>query len=139
MIASNVDLIPNFPLTYKIYFKFSDIIYSYAKKTGTNTDTGKEALLEKAFKDPFVGLGGALSLYRKVRQQMNDITFANVKEFMQSQEVNQVVKPRSKTSNSYVATAPLEQFQIDLIYMPKNWWNDGYKYILPCNARENST
>ena len=92
----------------------------------------KEAALEKAFKDPFTGLGGTMALYRKVKDEIKNLTFKNVKDFMDEQEVNQVVKGRSKTKNSYVATAPLEQFQIDLIYMPNSWWNNGYKYVFDC-------
>ncbi len=26
----------------------------------------------------------------------------------------------------------MEQFQIDLIYMPKSWFNNGFKYIFAC-------
>jgi hypothetical protein len=33
---------------------------------------------------------------------------------------------------SFVAEGPLEQFQIDLIYMPKSWFNNGFKYIFAC-------
>jgi hypothetical protein len=51
---------------------------------------------------------------------------------MNQQETYQVVKGRSKAKNSFVPTEPLQQFQIDLIYMPNSWWNDGYKYIFDC-------
>jgi hypothetical protein len=33
---------------------------------------------------------------------------------------------------SFVAEGPLQQFQIDLIYMPKSWFDNGYKYIFAC-------
>ncbi len=33
---------------------------------------------------------------------------------------------------SFVAEGPLEQFQIDLIYMPKSWFNNGFKNIFAC-------
>jgi transposase InsO family protein len=33
---------------------------------------------------------------------------------------------------SYVAEHPLDQFQIDLVYMNKSWFNHNYKYLLTC-------
>ncbi len=33
---------------------------------------------------------------------------------------------------SFVAEAPLEQFQIDFIYMPKSWFNNVFKSIFAC-------
>jgi hypothetical protein len=33
---------------------------------------------------------------------------------------------------SFVAEGPLEQFQIDLVYMPKSWFNNGFRYTFCC-------
>ena len=33
---------------------------------------------------------------------------------------------------SYVAEHALDQFQIDIVYMPKAWFNHNYKYLLAC-------
>ena len=33
---------------------------------------------------------------------------------------------------SYVAERPLDQFQIDIVYMSKGWFNHNYKYLLTC-------
>ncbi len=70
---------------------------------------------------------------------------------MKSLEVNQVLTKR-RDNISFVAEGPLEQFRIDLIYMPKSWFNNGLKYILasvdvfskkaymkPLNDREQTT
>ena len=56
----------------------------------------------------------------------------NVKDFMGKQESNQVMMNRRRSYNSYIAEEPLQQFQIDLVYMPKSWFNHGYKYIFCC-------
>ena len=71
-------------------------------------------------------------MYRKVKDEIKNLSLQNVKDLMNSQKKYQVVKGRSKNTNSYVATGPLEQFQIDLIYMPNSWWNNGYKYVFDC-------
>lgn len=88
--------------------------------------------LEAAYKDPALGLGGAQSFYKKVKDKIAGLTLANVKEWMNQQEVNQVMQPRNRTYHSFVVNGPLEQFQIDLIYMPKSWHNNNYKYVFAC-------
>jgi hypothetical protein len=39
---------------------------------------------------------------------------------------------KKKGDISFAAEGPLDQFQIDLIYMPKSWFNHGFKYIFAC-------
>jgi transposase InsO family protein len=92
----------------------------------------KVKALEEAYKDPNIGLGGAQSLYKKIKDKVDGLTFNNVKDWMKQQEVNQIMEPRNRTYNSFVASGPLEQFQIDLIYMPKSWHNNNFKYVLAC-------
>ncbi len=41
-----------------------------------------------------------------------------------------LLKRRGNTS--FVAEGPLEQIQMDLVYMPKSWFNHGFKYIRCC-------
>ena len=45
--------------------------------------------------------------------------------------MNQVLTKR-RGDISFVAEGPLQQFQIDLVYMPKSWFNSGFKYIFCC-------
>ncbi len=45
--------------------------------------------------------------------------------------MNQVLTKR-RGDISFVAEGQLEQFQIDLIYMNKSWFNNGFKYIFAC-------
>ncbi len=42
--------------------------------------------------------------------------------------MNQVLT-KTRGDISFVAKGPLDQFQIDLVYMPKSWFNNGFKYI----------
>ena len=58
-------------------------------------------------------------------------TLSKIKEFLKFLEVNQVLTKR-RGDISFVAEGPLEQFQIDLIHMPKSWFNNGFKYIVAC-------
>ncbi len=39
---------------------------------------------------------------------------------------------KRRSDISFVAEGPLEQFQVDLIYMPKSWFNNSFKYIFAC-------
>jgi len=99
-----------------------------------NLTDEKIKYLEAIYKDPKKGLGGANALYQAVKREGNpfNVTQKNVTDFYKSLEVNQVATARNSTYNSFVATGPLQQFQIDLIYMPAQWFNGGYKYILSC-------
>jgi hypothetical protein len=45
--------------------------------------------------------------------------------------VNQVLTKR-RGDISFVAEGPLEQFQNDLVYISKSWFNNGFKHILCC-------
>ena len=58
-------------------------------------------------------------------------TLSKIDNFLKSLEVNQQLTKR-RGNISFVAEGPLEQFQIDLIYMPKSWFNNGFKYIFCC-------
>ncbi|MFN9115832.1 MAG: DDE-type integrase/transposase/recombinase [Bacteroidota bacterium] len=97
----------------------------------------KEKLIEKNFKNPETGLGSIPSLYSQLKKQNltfskekpDGITYANIKEWLEKQEPHQIMKPRNNNYQSFIADEPLYQFQIDLIYMPKSWFNNNYKYI----------
>ncbi len=57
-----------------------------------------------------------------------DINYLKSLNSLKSLEVNQVLTKR-RGDISFVAEGPLEQFQIYLVYMPKSWFNDAFKYI----------
>jgi hypothetical protein len=96
-----------------------------------------EIYIEKIFKNPETGLGSIPSLYSQLKKQNltfskekpDGITYNNIQEWITKQEPYQIMKSRNNTYQSYIADGPLEQFQIDLIYMPKSWFNNNFKYI----------
>lgn len=101
----------------------------------------KTKLIDTFYRDPMYGLGSGYVLYKHLQEKghafdklknPDGITIANVKDFLANQETNQVLANRKRNYNSFVAEAPLDQFQIDLVYMPKAWFNHGYKYIFCC-------
>ncbi len=91
-----------------------------------------DQILEDAFKNPSTGLRSAYSLYKNLKPAHPSLTLAKVRNWLANQEIYQTMKPRSNTYQSFIPHQPLEQFQIDLIYMPASWHNKGYKYILSC-------
>ena len=104
-----------------------------------NLTPEKEEIIEKYYRDPKYGLSSAVKLYEVLRPKgltyssnMDGITLRNIKEWLAKQEVHQISLGRHNNYDSYIAEGPLQQFQIDLIYMPKAWHNHGYEYILSC-------
>ena len=99
-----------------------------------------DKILTELYKDPKTGLRGIDALYEQVKKHgfaynpkvKQGITKVLVKEWYDSYEELQVYKPKKKTYNSFVAEKALDQFQIDLVYMPKSFFNNGYKYIFCC-------
>ncbi len=45
--------------------------------------------------------------------------------------MNQVLTER-RIDIFFVAEGPMEKFRIDLVYMPKSWFNNGFKDIYCC-------
>ena len=88
--------------------------------------------LQNLYNDESLGLTTGKKLYDYLKSNgETGYTLTKINDFLKSLEVNQVLKKR-RGNISYVAHEPLEQFQIDLIYMPKSWFNNGFKYILCC-------
>ena len=89
-------------------------------------------LLQKIYNDESLGLTTEKKLYDYFKSNGEiGYTLSKIKEFLKSLEVNQVLTKR-RGDISFVAEGPLEQFQIDLIYMDKSWFNNGFKYIFAC-------
>ena len=89
-------------------------------------------LLQNLYNDASLALTTGTKLYDYLKSNgETGYTLSNVNEFLKSLEVNQVLTKR-RGDISFVAEGPLQQFQIDLIYMPKSWFNNGYKYIFAC-------
>ena len=89
-------------------------------------------LLQNLYNDASLGLTTGQKFYNYLKSNgETGYTLSKVNEFLKSLEVNQVLTKR-RGDISFVAEGPLQQFQIDLIYMPKSWFNNGYKYIFCC-------
>jgi transposase InsO family protein len=89
-------------------------------------------LLQNLYNDASLGLTTGQKLYSYLKSNgETGYTLSKINEFLKSLEVNQVLTKR-RGDISFVAEGPLVQFQIDLIYMPKSWFNNGFKYIFAC-------
>jgi len=89
-------------------------------------------LLQNLYNDASLGLTTGQKLYNHLKANgETGYTLSKINEFLKSLEVNQVLTKR-RGNISFVAEGPLEQFQIDLVYMPKSWFNNGFKYIFCC-------
>jgi len=89
-------------------------------------------LLQNLYNDASLGLITGQKLYSYLKSNgETGYTLSKINEFLKSLEVNQVLTKR-RGDISFVAEGPLEQFQIDLIYMSRSWFNNGFKYIFAC-------
>ena len=88
--------------------------------------------LQNLYNDASLGLTTGQKLYDYLKSKgETGFTLSKINQFLKSLEVNQVLTKR-RGDISFVAEGPLEQFQIDLIYMDKSWFNNGFKYIFAC-------
>lgn len=78
-----------------------------------------DTIIENAYRNPAYGLRSEPSLYKYLKPKYPEITHSKIKAWLNNQEIYQTMKPRNNNYQSFIATGPLEQFQIDLIYMPE--------------------
>ena len=95
--------------------------------------------LQGLLKLPQIGSRGLDALNQEVKKQgkaynaklKSGLTLENIKEWYKSREKVQTHQ-RVSGYHSYTPEKPKEQFQIDLINMPKPWSNSRNKYSLVC-------
>ncbi len=95
----------------------------------------KAEFLQGLLNLPHVGSRGVDALYQEVKKQgkayntklKSGLTLENIKEWYKSREKVQT-HPRVSGYHSFTPEKPKEQFQIDLINMPKPWSNSRNKY-----------
>jgi hypothetical protein len=95
--------------------------------------------LQSLFKIPSVGARGVNAIYEEVKKQgraynnklKTGFTLAKIKEWYESREKVQTHK-RGTGYHSFTPERPKQQFQIDLIMMPKAWRNNKNMYALVC-------
>lgn len=90
-----------------------------------------EKTLRNIYYDPQTGFISFEKFYKKIKEQNLDYTKQEVKDFYESQEVNQVMKPirKQKKFSSYMALYPSNIYQMDIIVYDRYEYNK-YKYIL---------
>ncbi len=76
-------------------------------------------LLQNLYNDNSLGLTTGTKLYNYLKSNGETGYTLSKVEFLNSLEVNQVLTKR-RGDISFVAEGPLEQFQIDLIYMNRS-------------------
>ena len=97
-----------------------------------NLNEDQIVLLDGLYRNPKLGLLTAPALNTYLKQQGHKgFTIKNIKEYLNSLETTQTSKLHY-SNVSYVAEHPLDQFQIDLVYMDSSWFNHNYKYLLTC-------
>ncbi len=89
-------------------------------------------LLQNLYNDASLGLTTDKKLYDYLKSNgETGYTLSKIHDVLKSLEVTQVLTKR-RGDISFVAEGPLEQFQIDLIYMPKSCFKNGFKSIFAC-------
>ncbi len=95
--------------------------------------------LQSLLKIPSVGARGVNAMYEEVKKQgktynnktKTGFTLAKIKEWYESREKVQTHK-RGTGYHSFTPEQPKQQFQIDLIMMPRAWRNNKNMYALVC-------
>jgi transposase InsO family protein len=95
--------------------------------------------LQSLLKIPSVGARGVNAIYEEVKKQgkaydnktKSGFTLAKIKQWYESREKVQTHK-RGTGYHSYTPEHPRQQFQIDLIMLPKAWRNNKNMYALVC-------
>jgi len=95
--------------------------------------------LQGLLKIPSVGARGVNAIYEEVKKQgkaydnktKSGFTLAKIKQWYESREKVQTHK-RGTGYHSFTPERPKQQFQIDLIMLPKAWRNNKNMYALVC-------
>jgi len=91
-------------------------------------DIDIDKLIKDAYYNPDTGYVGAQKLYEKLKKE--GVTLPQVKRFLKNQEVVQLTK-KNHQNTSFVPQKPLQEFQIDLIYIENKQLNAN-SYGLVC-------
>ena len=88
-------------------------------------ETNKNKIIRQVCYDVETGFSSVADAFKQAKKILNTITLDDVKQFLEKQKVRQT--KAYKGFNSYVASEPLEEIQIDLLTMSQN--SDGFLYI----------
>ena len=95
--------------------------------------------LQSVLKIPSVGARGVNAIYEHLKKEgkaynnktKTGFTLTKIKEWYNTRERAQTHK-RDSGYHSFTPEKPKQQFQIDLIMLPKPWRNNRYKYAMVC-------
>ena len=87
----------------------------------------KDKIIRGVYYDSDTGFGSIAETYKESKRILSSITYNDVKEFLEKQSIRQVKAYRG--FNSYVATEPLQEIQIDIAdFTASGSVNDNYRY-----------
>ena len=95
--------------------------------------------LKSLLQNPAIGARGVNAIYEQVKKEgraynnktKTGFTLTKIKEWYNTRERVQTHK-RDSGYHSFTPEKPKQQFQIDLIMLPKPWRNNRYKYAMVC-------
>lgn len=89
----------------------------------------EEELVKKYYYDPTTGFVGINKLHKKIIKEIPNITKEKIKEILDKQEIYQISKKNNQKLNSFIPTFPLQEIQVDLIYIEDKHLNKA-RYAL---------
>jgi len=95
--------------------------------------------LQSVLKIPSVGARGVNAIYEHLKKEglaynnktKTGFTLTKIKEWYNTRERVQTHK-RDSGYHSFIPERPKQQFQLDIIMLPKPWRNNRYKYAMVC-------
>lgn len=102
---------------------------TYYIDSNTDMTTNTEDKIRSLYYNPESGFVGVEKLYRKLKTE--GVSRKDIQKFLNKQQVYQVNKKNNKRSGSFIPKFPLQEFQIDLIYLDDSHLNQA-SYGLCC-------
>ena len=88
----------------------------------------KDRVIRQVYYDVDTGFGSINETYQNAKKILNTITYNDVKDFLERQKSRQFKAYRG--FNSYVASKPLQELQIDIgDFTKSSAVNDGFRYM----------
>lgn len=77
----------------------------------------KEEVIKRYYYDPQLGFQSASKLFKKIKEDGHEVTYKDVRNFINRQEVHQLTKrtQEPKQFNTITASYPLENVQMDIM------------------------
>ena len=107
-------------------------IFNNNLRTQFNQKQDTNIVIDQYYRNPKFGFQSAAKLFHKLRNDNQNITLKQVKDYLNKQEDYQIMQEKKKPTkyNSIVASDPLECVQLDLMVYDRFENKDGYRYIM---------